>query len=325
MGLVCVSVLTACTQANVGPEPTTNPQISEESTAGNITDGDVLDNSSKATDTLSGSVVRFGVLTNDSAVSVHNRYGPLLDYISETLDRPFELVALTQESQFTHVAEANLDFIASNPLASVQIQRLYKTNFLATLERPNTGSQFSGLIITTDDSNIETPSDLKDKKVACVNFQTAAGGCLFQIYYLLQNDIDPFQDFAEFIENPSQDNIVFSVLNRTIDAGFIRTGQLEKMARVDLIENTDEIKILAPKNDDFFFTHTTDLYPEWPIASLTTTDPELAESVRALLLSIPDNHPALKAANLSSFLPSENYESIHDLIETLKLRSWDAQ
>lgn len=45
--------------------------------------------------------VRVGVLAIDSAVSVSERYGALMAYLSEVVGRPFELVILSQESQFT--------------------------------------------------------------------------------------------------------------------------------------------------------------------------------------------------------------------------------
>ncbi|MDB9529316.1 phosphate/phosphite/phosphonate ABC transporter substrate-binding protein [Oscillatoria sp. CS-180] len=297
------------------------------STASNTTLNDVSieDLSSNSSETQSESAIRLGILLIDSATSVHERYTPLADYLTETIGRPVELVALNQDSQFIEVENENLDFISNNPLAAVQIQRLYDTEFLTTLERPKTGTQFGGLIIAHNDSKIQTLSDLKGKTAACVDFETAAAGCLFQIYHLLENDIDPFQDFASFIENPSQDSIVLAVLNGTIDVGFIRTGQLEKMTLSGLIQNTDELKVINPKNNDFFFTHTTALYPEWPIAALSSTDPDLVEQFTNALLRIPDSHPALGTANLTGFLPPEDYESIHNLIESLQLRSWDAQ
>ncbi|MEM1369704.1 MAG: PhnD/SsuA/transferrin family substrate-binding protein, partial [Cyanobacteria bacterium P01_H01_bin.15] len=85
------------------------------------------------------------------------------------------------------------------------------------------------------------------------------------------------------------------------------------------------LKVITPKDDEFFFAHTTALYPEWPVAALSSTDPTLTEQVKNALLQIPDSHPALKSANLKGFLPPENYESIHNLIETLQLKSWDVQ
>ncbi len=273
---------------------------------------------------VSGTPVRFGVLAIDSAVSVNERYSPLLNYLSESIGRPFELVTLSQESQFTKVAENNLDFTTNNPLAAMQIQRLHDTNFLVTHSRPNTGPQFSGLIIVAQNSDIKTIENLKNKRGACVDFETAAAGCIFQIYHLQQKGIDPFRDFSSFVENKSQDNIVFAVLNGTIDVGFIRTGQLEKMVDKGLLSGVDEVRILDPAKDGFYYKHTTELYPEWPIAALANTDPELTKAVEQALLNIPPNHPALQALKIDSFIPAVDYSQINQLIEQLKLRSWDA-
>lgn len=267
--------------------------------------------------------VRFGVLSIDSATSVNERYSPLLEYLTETVGRPFKLVPVSQEGQFTEVADGKLDFTTNNPLAAVQIRRLHNTQFLVTHSRPKTGAEFSGLIVVRQDSDIQTLDDLQGKRVACVAFQTAAAGCTFQIFHLLQNDIDPFTDFSSFAENKSQDNIVFAVLNNTIDAGFIRTGQLEKMLTKGLINDLNDLRILDPKADDFPFVHTTDLYPEWPIAALDATDPELVASVESALLNIPDQHPALAALNAEGFIPAVDYTKLDTLIQSLQLRSWD--
>jgi hypothetical protein len=35
------------------------------------------------------------------------------------------------------------------------------------------------------------------------------------------------------------------------------------------------------------------------------------------------DHPALKAANLSGFVPAIDYKSVEDLIKPLKLKSWN--
>lgn len=274
---------------------------------------------------VTGKPVRIGILSIDSAVSVNERYRSLLNYLEQSIGRPFELVTLSQDSQFTEVEAGNLDFTTNNPLAAVQLRRFYKTEFLVTNSRPKTGTLFSALIVVKQDSKIRNIEDLRGKKVACVDFETAAAGCIFQIYHLQQQGIDPFQDFSKFIENKSQDNIVLAVLNGTIDAGFIRTGQLEKMVEKGLINSTDELRIIDRAKDNFAYAHTTSLYPEWPIAALKHTDPELVRDVKEALLNIPSNHPALSAAKIESFAPVEDYEQLDRLIEKLKLNSWDAK
>jgi ABC-type phosphate/phosphonate transport system substrate-binding protein len=281
-------------------------------------------NVAQATPMVSGEPVYFGVLAIDSAVSVNERYSPLMNYLSTEIGRPVELVILSQDDQFTKVAEGELDFTTNNPLAAVQIQRLYDTEFLVTHTRPKTGTEFSGLIVVRNDGKITEIEDLKDKRAACVNFQTAAAGCTFQIYHLLQNDFDPYKDFSSFIENKSQDNIVLALINKTIDVGFIRTGQLEKMEKKGLLTNKDKIRIIDVAEDDFFYSHTTDLYPEWPIAKLPDTDPQLVEQMQSALLNIPSDHPALETLKAEGFVPAVDYNRLDSLIETLQLKSWDA-
>ncbi|NEZ60964.1 phosphate/phosphite/phosphonate ABC transporter substrate-binding protein [Leptolyngbyaceae cyanobacterium CCMR0081] len=291
-----------------------------DSTDVEITDTQPTQNAAPVT----GDPVYFGVLAIDSAVSVNERYGPLLNYLSTEIGRPVELVILSQESQFTKVAEEALDFTTNNPLAAVQIQRLYDTEFLVTHTRPKTGAQFSGLIVVNANSDMTSIQDLKGRKAACVNFQTAAAGCTFQIYHLLQNGFDPYKDFSSFVENKSQDNIVLALLNNTIDVGFIRTGQLEKMVKKGLLTSQDEVRIIDVVEDDFFYSHTTDLYPEWPIAKLPDTDPQLVEQVQSALISIPSDHPALESLRVEGFVPAVDYSRLDNLIETLQLKSWDA-
>ncbi|MEA5467052.1 phosphate/phosphite/phosphonate ABC transporter substrate-binding protein [Leptothoe sp. PORK10 BA2] len=267
--------------------------------------------------------VYFGVLAIDSAVSVNEQYAPLMNYLSSEIQRPVELVILSQDSQFTQVEERKLDFITNNPLAAVQVQRLYETNFLLTHTYSKTGTKFGGLIIVDSDSKITTIEDLKGKRAACINFETAAAGCIFQIYHLLQNGFDPYKDFSSFIENKSQDNIVLAVLNGQIDAGFIRTGHLEKMVNKGSLTSSDEVRIIDVAEDDFFYSHTTELYPEWPIAALSDTDPDLAKQVQTVLGKLSPEHPALAALKVDGFDPAEDYSQLHDLIQTLKLKSWD--
>lgn len=280
---------------------------------------------STATVELRGDEVTVGVLAIRSGVAAQKQYGVLVNYLEETLRRPFKLVPVTQESQFTLVEEGALDFTFNNPLAAVQIRRLYRTEFLATLSRPNTETQFGGLIIVREDSGITTLDDLAGKRATCVAFETAAGGCIFQVYHLQQNGVDPFTDFSSFTETPSQDNIVLSVLNGTVDAGFIRTGQLERMVAEGMLFELDELRILDQVDDDFFYPHTTRLYPEWPFAALAGTDPELAEAVENALLNIPSEHPAMVNAKITSFVPVLDYTPLDELIEGLQLRSWEAQ
>lgn len=267
--------------------------------------------------------IRVGVLAIRSAVAASAQYQPILDYLEAELDVPFTLVPLTQEEQFELVGAGELDFVFSNPLAAVQLRRLHDTEFLATLSRVNTGMEFGGLIIARADSGIENIEDIRGKRVACVAFETAAGGCNFQVMHLLERGVTP-DEFGSFSEISSQDNIVLAVLSGSEDVGFIRSGQLEKMLAEGTLISLDEIQIVDRANDDFYFPHTTRLYPEWPFAALAETDRSVVESVRKALLGLAADDPALERVNGEGFGAAASYDAVDELVVALQLRSWDA-
>ncbi|MEM6256627.1 MAG: phosphate/phosphite/phosphonate ABC transporter substrate-binding protein [Cyanobacteria bacterium P01_D01_bin.156] len=281
---------------------------------------------SDAADRGPDDAVQVGVLVIRDIEFAREQYGPILDYLSEQVGRPFVLVPVAQESQFLEVEGGRLDFIISNPLASVQMRRLYGTELIVTQSQPNTGTQLAGQIIVKSDSDISSIQDLKGRNGACVSLETAAAGCLFQTLHVQQNDVNPFLDFGSLLEISSQNNIVLSVINGEIDFGFVRTGQIETMVNSGLLADASQVRVLEPKQEDgFIYEHTTRLYPTWPVAATGSAPPALVESVKQALLNMPPDSPALEAANLESFVSAADYAAVDQLISELQLRSWDAQ
>ena len=84
--------------------------------------------------------IRVGVLAIRSASAANAQYGGLIAYLEEELGRPVLLVPVTQEEQFQFVANGDLDFTLNNPLAGVQIQRLYQYQVFGNTESPKYGN-----------------------------------------------------------------------------------------------------------------------------------------------------------------------------------------
>ena len=280
---------------------------------------------SNSTTDVPENAVQVGVLVNQDIEFARQRYGGIVEHLSEQIGRPFVLVPLAYESQFLEVERGTVDFIISNPLASVQMRRLYSTELIATQALPGTGTEFSGLIIVKSDSNIRQVPDLKGKKGACVSLETGAGGCLFQILYTQEKGLDPYLDFASLQEIPSQNNIVLAVINGDVDFGFIRTGQLEGMVESGLISDINQVRVLDPRNDGFVYEHTTPLYPTWAVSATSSAQPAIVETVTQALLDLTPDSPALTDANIEGFVAAVDYTQIDQLIEELRLKSWDAQ
>ncbi|MGF1514099.1 MAG: phosphate/phosphite/phosphonate ABC transporter substrate-binding protein [Elainellaceae cyanobacterium] len=267
--------------------------------------------------------VRVGVLVNDSFNATQRRYELLFAEISKAIGRPVVFVSLKFESQLDMIGSEKVDFVISNPLASVQMRRLHDTEFLATASRRETGHEFGGVIVVRPDSSIAAAADLRGKKGACLSMRTAAGGCLFQLYHLQQKGIDlsnPSDDIS-IEEIPSQTGVAQAVIDGDVDFGFIRTGQLEKMVNEGSLSSLDNLRVLEPIQDDYPLARTTQLYPTWAISALQDTPDELVEQMRQALLDIPEGHEALTRAGFDQLVPPVNYSEIDVLIESLNLAS----
>jgi two-component system, LuxR family, sensor histidine kinase TtrS len=304
--LVSMVLLTACAGGQPGASPTTVPP-------------------SPMPTQLSGEPVRFGVLANRSAVAVTQEWSPLLAHLSQVMGRPFQLLPLKPEEILPAIEQHKLDVVASNSVQSVQAQRFYGAQLLASFSYPKTGPYFAGLILVRRDSSIQQLADLKGKRLAIFSRTGTAAAYAFQTYHLVQHGMDPEAIFSSVSEVGSQDNVVLALLNRTADVGYVRTGQLEKMLKDGLITSLDDLRILDRADDFYPYPHTTVLYPEWFVFSTAKTDTALAAQLQKTLLELPQGHEAMAAVGLDKFVPPVDTTAITTLITTLKLPGWDMQ
>ncbi|MCK7576714.1 MAG: PhnD/SsuA/transferrin family substrate-binding protein [Chromatiales bacterium] len=128
-----------------------------------------------------------------------------------------------------------------------------------------------------------------------------------------QAGIDPDRHFGRlaFAGFP-QDNIVYAVRDRQIDAGTVRTDTLERMAAEGRIVLADYKVINQQQRAGFPFLLSTRLYPEWAFARLTHTDEELAQQVVVALLRLtPDSHAA-RASQSAGWTVPLDYTPVHE-------------
>ena len=271
----------------------------------------------------SGQALKVAVLVRTSAADAIQEWKPIADYIGQETGRTFEVVPTLNRDMFETIENGDVDFVTTNPLSSVQLRRLYNTDFLATRVNKVEGTQFGGVIFVRKDSNIAALDDLIGKRGMSMKFGIAAGGYAYQTNLLQQNGIDPHTDFAEFVEAKSQNDIVLAVANGTTDVGFVRTGQLEKMDKEGTIRR-DDFLVIQQIDDDHPYAHSTPLYPEWPFAALAHVESGLAQDVKVALLKLTEDHPSITTPRAVGFVEPLDYGPLENLIETLQLPSWDA-
>lgn len=272
--------------------------------------------------------VVIGVLAFRSKADTLKEWGPLAAYLDQQIPScDFEIRPFTYQEFNKAVANQELDFAFTNPEHYVYFSVKYNATRIATLIRANVGGnelkEFGGVIIARSDrKDITSLKDLKNKKIAAVD-KFSLGGYLAQSTELLAAGVDVTSDAEVNFTDMPHDKVVYIVESGSADAGFIRTGVLEKMAKEGKIDLSD-FKILHPvKIKGFPQALSTALYPEWPFVSFKETDPLLANQVAIALLSLKRGSNIAKNAGYYGWNIPLSYEGIRVLMANLRVPPYD--
>ena len=221
-----------------------------------------------------------------SAITLFDRFDPLMRYLSRKTGYEFKLVVPKDfEDFFDIVRRGEVEFSYSNPYIYIQLADGGHLRALTTTIIPASGDIFRGIIITHQDSAIKTLEDLKGKDVMVVSYKSA-GGFLAQQLLLQENGIDVFKDL-KLREGKRQEEVILNIYRKTADAGFVRESALEVLKEeIDL----SRIRIVAK----------TAYIANWPFAATKSAPEQLTTLVRKSLLDL-DDRSILSAAKIEGF------------------------
>jgi len=230
--------------------------------------------------------VKVAILPLYSAITLFDRFDPLMRYLTQKTGFEFKLVIPRDfEDFFETIRRGQAEFSYSNPYIYIQLADDGHLSAFANTVMQTTGDIFRGIIITHRDSSIRTLDDLKGKDVMVVSYKSA-GGFLAQKLFLQENGIDVFRDLR-LREGKRQEEVILNVYRHTADAGFVRESALEVLKEeIDL----GRIRILA----------TTQYIANWPFAATRSADGKTTEQVRKILLELNDAN-ILSAAQVAGF------------------------
>jgi phosphate/phosphite/phosphonate ABC transporter binding protein len=251
--------------------------------------------------------IKVAILPLYSAITIYDRYEPLMRYLSEKTGYEFKLVIPKNFEDFVRMVKSGeVLFSYQNPYIFALISKEVNIKPLVTtvgedcLDEGICGEdRFRGVIITGYNSGIMNIGDLKGKKIMIVS-PTSAGGYLSQKMFLKRKGIDVERD-VKIIDAKRQENVILGVYRGEADAGFIRESALAVWKEeIDM----KKIRVLAP----------TDYLPNWPFASIGNNNPALAHEVRKLLIELKDAD-ILEAARIKGFRPAkeEEFEALKQL------------
>lgn len=211
----------------------------------------------------------------------------------------FEVTPYYFDGIFTAIESKEMDFLYANPGIYSCIGTQVGATALATVVkglevrgRTFALDVYGGVIATRrENDDINTIADLKDKIIGAGAIVDLMGGQM-QIYEMEKAGMSYVNDPKQVVFTKDQIHVVRGILSGRFDAGFIRTDQIELTTdeNGDVID-PDSFKIIQPKiyimdsGEMFPFLHSTDIFPEWPLAALPDVPQDVQKAVQDALLA----------------------------------------
>jgi len=270
-------------------------------------------------------VVKIGVLAKRGPERCREKWAPTAAYLTQSIKSfRFEIVPIGFDHIVETVEKASVDFILANSSFYVELEMRYGANRIATLKNRRlngTYTTFGGVVFClAERGDIRSYKDLAGKRFMAVK-RNSLGGWQMAWREIHEAGIDPEEDFASLSFADTHDAVVYAVLDKSADAGTVRTDTLERMQQEKKIQ-LDQFHVIHEHGGGDVhlpFLHSTREYPEWPMAMLPHTSPDLAEAVSVALIGMPADSEAAVAANCSGWTIPMNYQGVHDLLKELKI------
>jgi len=272
-------------------------------------------------------VYRVGVTAFRDKSATVREWGPTMDFLSAQIPGAhFEVVPLNLPEFEAALSRRELDFVLTNPQHYIVMETRYGVSRVATLVKQENGrmvNQFGGVIFTRRDRHdLRDIRDLRGQRIAAVD-RTSFAGFLLQYDLFERAGIDLDEDCrVQFLGFP-QDLAVKAVLDGRADAGFARTGVLESMDREGQIEMSRLRVLSLVQHADFPFQVSTELFPEWPLATAPHVSIEITNRVVAALLLMPPDSSAARSARYYRWSTPLEYQRVQAVMRRHGIYPYD--
>jgi len=263
--------------------------------------------------------IKIGILALRGAPKVLEEWTATGAYLTDKMGEPVTIMPLEFAAIEPMLKDGKIDFVLANSAFYVEMEKKYGAKAIAMQINSANGKpvkEFGGVIFARKDSPINTLADLKGKKFMVTKASSFGGGQM-ALRLLLQNGIDYRKDFAEFKEGGKHDNVVLAVKNGAMDAGTVRSDVLEAMEKEGKIK-LSEFKIINQVKDSFPFVHSTELYPEWPMAAAKHVDAAKVKKLGEALMAVKPDMDAAKKAGILGWAPAADFKSVRECLKALK-------
>jgi len=233
-------------------------------------------------------------------------YRPLADYLAKKLGRTVELRTVDSwEGLAKSLSTGETDIALLGPWGYVLANSQANAQVISTILYDGKPEYFA-IMVTSPDSGINSPKDLKGKTFAFGD-KGSTSGYLIPLHYFMQQGIDPETYFSKVLYTKHQ-AIEMQVTQGALDAGADYNRNRNAMIEQGLIK-AEKSKIIwesAPLPNDAF-----------AVSSSLFKDKSLVNKIQAALLEVGTalkTQPELLPAHYTGFVSRDNafYKPIRD-------------
>jgi PAS domain S-box-containing protein len=276
-------------------------------------------------------VLRIGILATEGATRALESWTATADLLNRTAqaqEQPyrFTITPQTLGSLFSAVEEGRVDLMLTDPasFATLDVENGARAILSAARMWNERSYDMTGaLVFTRADQPFRKLDQLGGRRIMAVAPNDFGGWWLAE-QELRKYRLEPgvFLDEVVF-SGGNQREVIYAVQSGLVDAGVVRAGVLEGLAREGVINLNDFAPISRRSLPDYPFWVSTPLYPEWVLSAA----PDVAEEALALvintLLTVMPDSKASTAAGGAVWQAPQNYQQVNDLLISLRVRPYE--
>lgn len=255
--------------------------------------------------------IRIVMTPGGSPLQEEERWRPMMDYLSEALEMPVELIVTTDYSTAV-TAFVNKDVQILGKIGTLTYVKLAKEcdiEIIAAQVRAKTGTAtYTSRIITRADSGIKTLDDIKGKTFAFVDVGSTSG-YLIPLAMFRAAGIDPEIDCSRIYFAGAHDLVIEAIVNKAVDAGCCSDIRWD-IAIGEEVFKEGELIILDESGP----------LPNDTVVVAKDLDPELKEKIRNAYLNMPQE-VSMETYGILKYIEVDEsyYDYVYEVYEYLEM------